>query len=45
MQASLLQVAQLQTANESLEKDLLSTRSSLQSLENTHGVVKSTLGK
>ncbi|VDK80703.1 unnamed protein product [Litomosoides sigmodontis] len=36
---------QLQTVNESLEKDLLVTRNGLQSLENIHNALKNTLGK
>ncbi|VBB31447.1 unnamed protein product [Acanthocheilonema viteae] len=41
----IVQMAQLQTANESLEKNLLVTRNNLQSLENMHDATKKTLGK
>ncbi|CAG9533784.1 unnamed protein product [Cercopithifilaria johnstoni] len=40
-----VQMAELQATNESLEKDFLTTRNSLQSLENIHDVMKNTLGK
>ncbi|VDN93244.1 unnamed protein product [Brugia pahangi] len=44
-EAHIVEVAQLQTTNESLEKDLLTTRNNVQSLENMHDAMKNTLGK
>uniref|UniRef100_A0A1I7VA89 CAP-Gly domain-containing protein n=1 Tax=Loa loa TaxID=7209 RepID=A0A1I7VA89_LOALO len=44
-EAHIVQVAQLQTTFESLEKDLLAARNSFQSLENMHDALKNTLGK
>ncbi|KAK6102124.1 CAP-Gly domain family protein [Brugia pahangi] len=44
-EAHIIEVAQLQTTNESLEKDLLTTRNDVQSLENMHDAMKNTLGK
>ncbi|VDM19190.1 unnamed protein product [Wuchereria bancrofti] len=44
-EAHIIEVAQLQTTNESLEKDLLTTRNNVQNLENMHDAIKNTLGK